>query len=133
MKKIVKVSFDEGSSRIWNGGSLTGTTVMYAAKGDDSFGMQCDYDLQTLLESDPREVRAFRESRRRAGTKLRPLAEHKIHDELVVIFGPEMSAKDAVRTLRHLIEKIEDKGLLTGRNEADDYVIEKVDGRNARS
>jgi hypothetical protein len=115
MKKIVKVRFDEGT----HGSGM-------ANLGDDSFGMQSDYDLQTLFESDPQEVRAFRESRRRAAAKVRSLAEDKIHDELVVIFGPEMSAKDAVSTLRHLIEKY--KGLLTGRNEAGDYVMETVNG-----
>jgi hypothetical protein len=128
MAKIVKVDMDEGSCRIWNGDSLAGTTVLYAAKGDESFGMQCDYNLQTLFETDPQEVRARRQSRRRTGGKVRPLAEDKIHDELVVIFGPEMSAKSALITLRHLIQKIEEEGLLTGRNEEDDYVTEMLDG-----
>jgi len=39
------------------------------------------------------------------------------------------SAKSAVRTLKHLVERIEEEGLLTGRDEADDYVVESVDGR----
>jgi hypothetical protein len=38
------VHFDYGSSRIWNGDSL------HAAKDDDSFGMQCDYELETLID-----------------------------------------------------------------------------------
>jgi hypothetical protein len=42
-----------------------------------------------------------------------------------------MSAKSAVRTLMHLVEKIEKEGLLTGRDEVDDYIVESVDGRQS--
>lgn len=128
-KRLVKKDIKEGSSRIWNGESFAGTTVLYAAKDDDSFGMQCDYELATLMDMNPDEVRAFRESRRRSGAKVKRLPNDRIRDELVVIFGPDMSAKSAVRTLRRLAEKIEREGLLTGRNEADDYVVESVGGR----
>jgi hypothetical protein len=126
-----RVDFDYGSSRIWNGDSFTGTTILYAAKDDDSFGMQCDYELETLIDLNPDEVRAFRESRRRADAKVRKLSDDRVRDELVVIFGPEMSAKRAVSTLRHLADKIETEGLLTGRNEAGDYIVETVDGKQS--
>jgi hypothetical protein len=128
-KGLVRVDLDEGSSRICNGESFAGTTILYAAKDDDSFGMQCDYELATLMELNPEEVRAFRERRRRAGVKVKRLPNDRIRDELVVIFGPDMSAKSAVATLKHLAKKIEQEGLLTGRDEADDYVVETVDGR----
>lgn len=91
--------------------------------------MQCDYELATLMDMCPNEVRAVRESRRRSGAKVKMLPKDRIRDELVVIFGPDMSAKSAVRTLRHLVDKIEKEGLLTGRDEADDYVVELVGGQ----
>jgi hypothetical protein len=128
-KRVTKIDLNEGSSRIWNGEGFSGTAVLYAAKDDDAFGMQCDYELATLTELNPDEVRAARESRRRSGIKVKRLPSDRIRDELVVIFGPDMSAKSAVSTLRHLVERIEREGLLTGRNEADDYVVELIDGR----
>lgn len=128
-KRLLKIDINGGSSRIWNGESFAGTTILYAAKDDDSFGMQCDYELATLMDMNPDEVRAFRESRRRSGAKVKRLANDRIRDELVVIFGPDMSAKSAVRTLRRLVEKIDREGLLIGRNEADDYVVESVGGQ----
>jgi hypothetical protein len=127
--KIVKIDMDEGSTRIWNGDHFAGTTILYAAKGSDSFGMQCDYELATLMDVNADEVRAVRESRRRSGVKVKRLADDRICDELVAIFGPDMSAKSAVCTLKRLAAKIEREGLLTGRDEADDYVVESVDGR----
>jgi hypothetical protein len=74
-------------------------------------------------------VRAFRESRRRAGAKARKLSDDRTRDELAVIFGPEMSAKRAAITLRQLTDKIEEEELLPGRDEAGDYVVETVDGK----
>jgi hypothetical protein len=46
----VKVDFDEGLFHISNGEWFAGTTIVYAAKGDDAFGMRCDYKLSTLAQ-----------------------------------------------------------------------------------
>jgi hypothetical protein len=126
-----KVDLNHGASRIWNGETFGGTTILYAAKDDDSFALQCSYEVETLMERHPQEVRAFRESCRRAGSKAKKLPENRIRDELVVIFGPDMDAKHAVGTLRNLADKIEKSGLMTGRDEADDYIIEMVDGKRS--
>lgn len=124
--KSIEVDFDEGSStRIALGEWFAGTTIVYAAKDDDAFGMQCDYELSTTMAVRPKEVRAVRESRRRNGRKVKKLPDDRIRDELVVIFGPDMSAKSAVTTLKHLIKKIEKEGLLTGED-ADGYDVEYV-------
>jgi hypothetical protein len=124
--KIVRID-ESGSCRIWNGDVFHGTTVVYAAAGDDSFGMQCDYELNTLEDFRKKEVRAYRTSLRRRGKKLEPLKDDQIQDELVVIFGPEMSARRAVETLTALAKKIEREGLLIGRDETDDYVVESAE------
>jgi hypothetical protein len=119
---------DEGGTcRIWNGDVFTGTTTMYAAVGDDSFGMQCDYTLDTLEDTHVDEVRAFRRSLRLGKKKVRPLAKDRVKDELVVIFGPDMTARSAVETLMALASKIEREGLLIGRDQADDYITETAD------
>jgi hypothetical protein len=124
--KVVRID-ESGSCRIWNGDVFHGTTVVYAAAGDDSFGMQCDYELNTLEDFRKKEVRAYRTSLRRRGKKLEPLKDDQIQDELVVIFGPEMSARRAVETLTALAKKIEREGLLIGRDETDDYVVESAE------
>jgi hypothetical protein len=124
--KILRID-ESGSCRIWNGDVFHGTTVVYAAAGDDSFGMQCDYELNTLEDFRKKEVRAYRTSLRRRGKKLEPLKDDQIQDELVVIFGPEMSARRAVETLTALAKKIEREGLLIGRDETDDYVVESAE------
>jgi hypothetical protein len=126
--RLVKEDVNEGSSRIWNGESFVGTAILYAAKDDDAFGMQCDYELSTLTDVHPDEVRAFRETRRRGGSKVKRLPNDRVRDELVVIFGPDMSAKSAATTLKHLAKKIEGEGLLIGRDETDEYVTESVGG-----
>jgi hypothetical protein len=119
---------DEGGTyRIGSGDVFTGTTVMYAAVGDDSFGMQCDYTLNTLEETHVDEVRAFRRSLRLEKKRVRPLAKDRVKDELVVIFGPEMTARSAVETLTALAKKIEREGLLIGRDQAYDYITETAD------
>jgi hypothetical protein len=125
--KILKVDMNAGSCRIWNGDTFSGTTVVYAAKGNDSFAIQCDYELLTLMDYHKDEVRAVRENRRRAGAKLKPLPDNRIQDELVVIFGPEMSAQSAVKTLECLVKKIKHEGLLMGMDESEDYVNESVE------
>jgi hypothetical protein len=46
--------------------------------------------------------------------------------EMVVVFGPEMSAKEAVEALQLLVRRIKKERLLTGR---DEYIFETVDGK----
>ena len=125
-KRLVKVDFDDGVTRISaNGEWFAGTTIVYAAKGDDAFGMKCDYKLSTMTSTHPNEVRAVRESRRRGGGKVKRLPDDRIRGELVVIFGPDMSANSAVATLKHLAKKIQGEGLLIGED-ADGYDVEYV-------
>lgn len=124
--KSIEVDFDEGSStRIALGEWFAGTTIVYAAKDDDAFGMKCDYKLSAMTATHPNEVRLVRESRRRGGGKVKRLPDDRIRDELVVIFGPDMSPNSAVATLKHLAKKIQGEGLLTGED-ADGYDVEYV-------
>jgi hypothetical protein len=58
----------------------------------------------------------------------RSLRMDQIDNEVAVIFGPETSAKQAVETLQHLIEKIKERGLLAGKDRSGKYIAETVAG-----
>ena len=48
----------------------------------------------------------------------------------MVAFGPEMSANEAVQTLRLIARNIQREGLLAGRKSKDgDFLVETVDGK----
>ena len=127
-KAILKADLEAGTSRMWNGDVFHGTAVMYAARENDFLAVQCDYELDTLSETRPREVRAYRQGQARKGAKQQRLRHDQLHNELVVIFGPEMSAKEAIRELHSLVRKIEKEGLLTGRDHTDEYIMETISG-----
>jgi hypothetical protein len=121
---------DTGMSPRWNASYFSGTSVMYAAKGDQLVWRECDYDVGTWALSRPKEVRAYRQNLERRGAKKPRLRKSQLHDELVVILGPEMSPKQAVETLRSLARRIEEMGgLLTGRDCSGQHVAESFSGR----
>jgi hypothetical protein len=78
-------------------------------------------------ESEPDELRAYREKRRRRGKRVEELGEDKISDHLVVIFGAELSARAAVATLEALIDRIREEGLIIGRVRDGDLTWETTD------
>lgn len=127
--ELTKEDFESGTCRMWNGDIFAGTSIIYAVRDGDFMPVQCDYELHTLMESNPKEVRAYRQSLKRSGLKQPRLRADQLHEELVVIFGPEMSAKKALHTLEFLTRRIKAEGLLTGRDRSDDYVMETVTGK----
>ena len=60
-KSIVGVDYEAGASRFSNGDDFHGTAVLYAVRDGDHISIQCDYELKTMLESNPHDVRAFRQ------------------------------------------------------------------------
>lgn len=70
-----------------------GAAIIYAASGSKTFGFSGDYDLSFQDESRPNELRGYREVRRRRGLKVKDLSESKLRNEMLVVFGAEMSAK----------------------------------------
>lgn len=105
-----------------------GTTMIYGAKGDDSFPAQCDYEIELMLESRPKQVRAYRESRIKSGQRPARLASDQLHDELFVVVGPEMTPLSVAETLEHLAARIRREGLCIGKDTDGDYVTETLDG-----
>ncbi|WP_166298193.1 hypothetical protein [Bradyrhizobium sp. 2S1] len=82
-----------------------------------------------MLESKPQDVRAFRQDLRRKGIERRHLRDDERHSEMVVIFGPELSAKQAVEQLECLVARIKKHGLQTGKDSSEDYVLETLAGK----
>ena len=50
----------------------------------------------------------------------------KLGEELLVIFGAKMTAARALKTLKSLVARIEDEGLIVGRVGLGDFVHEPV-------
>jgi hypothetical protein len=90
-------------------------------------GLTGDYEVTYRKESEPDELRAYREKRRRRGKRVEELGEDKISDHLVVIFGAELSARAAVATLEALIDRIREEGLIIGRVRDGDLTWETTD------
>ncbi|MBJ7402197.1 MAG: hypothetical protein JHD07_02400 [Bradyrhizobium sp.] len=128
MTKIVDIDHEAGSSRLWNGEGAFGTTMIYGAKGDDSFPAQCDYEIDLMVESRPKQVRAYRESRIKRGQKPATLADDQLHDELFVVVGPMMTPLSAAETLEYLAARIRREGLCIGKDTGGDYITETLDG-----
>lgn len=126
--QIAKANLESGTCRMWNGDVFHGTAIMYAARDGDFMPVQCDYELGTLSETRPKEVRAYRQSLKRRGLKRPRLRPDQLHSEVVVIFGPVMSTKKAVDALQFLVRRITKEGLLTGRDHSEEYVVETVSG-----
>jgi hypothetical protein len=124
-KQIEELASDAG--RIRTGDTFTGTAVIYGAAGSDSFGMQCEYEINTFLETRKLEVRAVRENRRIRGFEVQPLQDDRLKHEMLVVFGAEVTAKSAVETLRQLTKKIKAEGLFIGTDEAGNPVFEPVE------
>jgi hypothetical protein len=114
-------SSDWGMDSRWEG-----TAIIYAASGKRTFGFSGDYDLSFRDETSPNELRNYREDRRGRGLRIKALTESKLRNEMLVVFGAEMSAADAVRTLEALTTRIKAEGLYIGRNKDGDFIAEAV-------
>lgn len=116
------------SSRLWERNYLFGTSIVYAATTKEDASFLCDYYLPLLDETHLSECRARRKQRQRSEECVESLADERLSNELLVIFGPEMSAHDAVITLQRLLDRIRESGLLVGRLDNNEYAVELLDG-----
>ncbi len=116
--------------RIFEGDNFQGTCVVYGAVARHVTPFVCDVSVESLQETDVKETRAYRQLARRARKPVPPLRPDAFHHELFVIFGPEASPSEAVKSLKMLIKNIERHGLLIGRKEdLGDFYIETIDGK----
>ena len=72
-------------------------------------------------------MRAARLFRAGQGDPVAEVPDDKLADELVVVIGAKMTAAKAVSTLKALIARIEDEGLIVGRVGGGDFVHETVE------
>jgi hypothetical protein len=77
-------------------------------------------------ESEPADMRATRLFRASQGEPVDEVPDDKLAEELVVIFGAKMTAAKALATLKALVARIEDEGLMIGRVGSGDFVHEAV-------
>jgi hypothetical protein len=118
-----------GAHRIWDGKEFCGTTVLYAITEEHSTAFQCDFHIDAQNESHINETRAYRENLRKRNMVPTKLGDNRLWHEAVVLFGPEMTPKNAVAALRRLADEIEQQGMLIGRVERDgDFAGEATDG-----
>ena len=118
--------------RIFEGDEFNGTYIVYGGTPVGSTPFACDVEIHSLEESKDDELRAHRLRQKRQGKPVRALRKDALHDELFVVFGPEMSPSEAVETLRFLAAEIERDGLLIGRRKNGDFEVEKLDGSIVR-
>jgi hypothetical protein len=104
-----------------------GTAMMYAASGIRSFALSGDYQISFDDESELGDLRAARLYRASKGDPVAEVPNDKLADELVVIFGAKMTASKALFTLKALIARIEDDGLILGRVGSGNFVHETVE------
>jgi hypothetical protein len=101
-------------TRLLSRSVLEGTTVVYAAKGQEVSCYECDYEIRLAAATNEPEVRAARQERLDGRKSLSQLPESRVQDELLIVVGPNMSAKSFVDTLESLIRHIRSHGMVTG-------------------
>jgi hypothetical protein len=112
------------NNRSGNEGRKFGTASMYAASPRAWKHYDGDYQIEIGSTSHPEDMRAYRKRARKNG-KACVLREEALKDEAVVIFGPDVSAGDAISLLRRLASEIARRGLYTGENWSGQQKFEK--------
>jgi hypothetical protein len=101
--------------------------MIYAASGSGSFALSGDYRVSYEDESHPDDLRAARLFQASRGRDVGEVPHDKLGEELVVIFGAKITAANAVKTLKALVARIEDEGLIVSRVGFGDFVHEPVE------
>jgi hypothetical protein len=86
-----------------------------------------DIEIRTSLGATtfPEQLRARREACRKLGRPVDKLPADAFRDQVVVIFGPQVSRQAALRRLRRIMNNIKQDGLITGVNYEDSFVRER--------
>lgn len=121
----MKERWDE---EIWNDWNASGDAVIYLATPDDSEGYVGEYLIDWRGEVSRKQLRGYRELRRRRGLDVPPQSREQLKYGLFVIFGAGTSPSDAVASLRLLAEKIEKSGMLVGTRVNGDFIVETCEG-----
>jgi hypothetical protein len=108
--------------------TFEGTSVVYAlSKHYPAPNMfAADYLIDFERVTWPERMRATRLRRQQRGKRPHHLPHTSARHQVLVVFGPEVSPRQAVKELKRVMKNIEKDGLLTGSNEIGDLVWEPV-------
>jgi hypothetical protein len=109
---------------------IEGSYNVYGVGSDGSMASHIHAISTSCCFVERKELRAYRQARRQSGKSVADLGEEKLADELLVVFGPEMSARNAIAALEKLVNEIKSHGLQIGkpRPNRDVYHSEFPDG-----
>jgi hypothetical protein len=111
-----------------NSDGFVGTGVVYFAHpmrhGMNVEITMSDYEINLDNETHEEQLRYARRTRVKTSGEL----SDRLEDEVLVIFGPDVSPRGAIKALRRIIESIKGTGLLIGRDENGELVWEMTDG-----
>ncbi len=106
-----------------------GTGSIYAV--DTTGHIDCilgDYLVEAEPETWPKQYRANRLRRARESRPVPKLPKTSLGDKVMIVFGPEVSARQAASALKRVLTDISKSGLLIGRDEEENCPIERLDG-----
>jgi hypothetical protein len=110
--------------RIGNQGHSFGTSTIYAASSNYWTYGHGDYEIEFGAQTFPKEMRAYRKRAKKRGKDCVLRAE-ALKNETVVLFGPNVSAEQAIKLLRLLANQIGKRGLYTGETQLDRPAFER--------
>jgi hypothetical protein len=110
--------------KLGTGANCFGTGVIYTARSNRWIHVQGDYEFDLRANTFPKESRAYRKAAKFWGRK-RSLRDEALKNETVVVFGPDVTAVQAIALLRKLADEINKQGLFAGLDHLDRRVFEK--------
>jgi hypothetical protein len=126
--RAAESKIEQAANKKWNSDGFIGTGVVYFAHpmrhGMNVEITMSDYEIDLDSETREEQLRYARRTQVKAPAELCDV----LQDEVLVIFGPDVSPRVAIKALRRIIESIKGTGLLIGRNENGDLVWEMTDG-----
>lgn len=117
------------SKKIWNDWCASGDAVTYLATPDDHEGYAGKYSIDWSDDVSRKELRAYRELRRRMGLPVSAQRKQQLKYGLFIVFGAGTSPIDAIASLRRLANEIEKEGLIVGHRRNGDGLVETCDGK----
>ena len=88
-----------------------------------------DFEIDAMLESWPEQIRATRQSRKQEGIAVAKLPDHSLRDKVLIAFGPEVSAQQAIAALEQATQNITINGLLIGNDPEGNVAWEQLNGQ----
>jgi hypothetical protein len=101
-----------------------GTAAIYAARSYSWKHYEGDYEIKLGSKSYPKEMRAYLQGAKTRGKECMR-REEALRGEAVVIFGPDISAEEAISLLRRLANEIAKRGLYVGEIRSGQELFER--------